>query len=64
MPPAVSSKLSRTIVRVLADPHVKARLVGDGWEAIGSSPEAFRAVMQSQIDYYGNLIKKHAIKAE
>ena len=47
--PAIVSKLQREIARILAVPEVRERFVSVAAEPVGSTPEQFRAHIESEI---------------
>ncbi len=58
------NQLSQEIVQVLNQPEVKARLLGFGLEATGSTPQEFAALLKSEITKWGKLIKEAGIKGD
>jgi len=48
-PPAIVSKLQREIARILAVPEVRERFASVAAEPVGSTPEQFRAHIESEI---------------
>ena len=63
-PPAIVQRLSQEIVRVLAQPDAKEKLLGIGVDAGGSTPEEFLATMKTDLARIGKLIKDAGITAE
>src|SRR5712691_9971787 len=49
-PQAIVAKLHEAIVRALAQPEVRERLVSEGAEVIGSTPEAFAAHITAELE--------------
>lgn len=64
LPGPVKAKLTAALRKVLANPQVKARLVSEGWQIVASTPEAFQQHMKTEVDFYGDLIRKNGIKAQ
>ena len=67
--PARTSKeivalLNREIVRVLNTPEVNTRLLEQGAEPIGNSPEQFAAVQKADIAKYSKLLRESGVKPE
>jgi tripartite-type tricarboxylate transporter receptor subunit TctC len=62
-PPAVVEKLSAEIRNALAAPEVKERLAPLGAEVSPSGPEQLGAMIRSERDRYGKLIREAKIKA-
>lgn len=63
-PPAVVEKLNAEIRKALADADVKARLAGLGAEVSPSSPEQLGALVRSEVDRYGRIVREAKIKAD
>lgn len=63
-PPAIVQQLSREISVSLNDPAMQERFLGAGIEAVGSTPAEFTAIVKSEIDVFGALIRKLNIRAE
>ena len=62
-PPAIVAKLNAEIHKALADPEVKDRLAGLGAEVSHSTPEALAALVRSEHERFGKLIREANIKA-
>jgi tripartite-type tricarboxylate transporter receptor subunit TctC len=60
-PAAIIDQLNREAVRFLATPAAKERIFNSGSEAIPDTPEAFAAVIKSEIALYGKLVKEAGI---
>ena len=63
-PRAIVDRLNALIVKALRTPEMKERLLADGAEAIGSTPEAFAAVMRRDIAKWAEVVKKSGARAE
>ncbi|MEN3354413.1 MAG: hypothetical protein V7640_2571 [Betaproteobacteria bacterium] len=63
-PAAIVRKLHLEIVRVLALPDTRSRLVDLGMEAIGSSPDEFAATINRDIAKWAKLIRQAEIRAD
>ncbi len=63
-PRAIVDRLHREIVRALKDPEVRDRLVADGAETVGSSPEEFAAYIRSESVKWAKVVKDVGIKPE
>ena len=57
-------KLHTGIVRALQNPEVRQRLLNDGAEPVGSSPEQFAAYIRSETEKWAKVIKAADIKPE
>jgi len=63
-PPAVIARLHAEIVKILADPALRARLADQGFEPVGNSPEEFGAYIKSEITKWGKAIRDAGIRPE
>ncbi len=63
-PQAIVAKLHAAIVHALAQPEVRERLVSEGAEVIGSTPEAFAAHITAELARMGKLIRDADIRME
>jgi tripartite-type tricarboxylate transporter receptor subunit TctC len=64
VPREIITRLHAQIVRGLGAPEVRERLVDQGAEIIGSTPEAFGAYMKAEQAKWGKLIRQVGIKSE
>ena len=64
MPRDVVAKVHRDMLRTLADPVVKERLITGGFDVVGSTPEEFLKFVQGESDKLGKLIRDNGIKVE
>ena len=63
-PKDVVAKLNAEIVKVLAIPDIRQRLVEGGSEVIGNSPEAADRFLHSEIARWGAVVKAANIRAD
>ena len=63
-PPAVVTRINAEVVRIGTLPDVRGRLTNLGFDIIGSSPEAFAALVRDQNARIGKVIRDAGIKAE
>ena len=63
-PQAVITQLNQAIVKSLAIPDVKERIVGLGADPVGSSPEEFGAFIKKEIATWAKVIKEVGITVE
>jgi tripartite-type tricarboxylate transporter receptor subunit TctC len=63
-PRAVVMKLNQEIVAILKLPDVKERLLADGAEPVGNTPEEFGAFIKSEIAKWAKVIKAAGLRAE
>ena len=50
--------------KVLASPEVKEKLLNQGAEAVGGSPEALGRVVKAELVKWDKVVKENGIKAE
>jgi len=63
-PPEVVVKLNSEIARILAQPAVKERLVGQGLDPVGGTPEQFGAYLKAEISKWAGVVKASGARAE
>jgi tripartite-type tricarboxylate transporter receptor subunit TctC len=63
-PREVVAKLNQEIVRILKIPEVRERLLAQGAEPVGDSPEAFARFIQSEAVKWGKLVKGLGLKID
>jgi tripartite-type tricarboxylate transporter receptor subunit TctC len=63
-PPAIVSKLNQNINLVLKMPDVQKRIQLEGATALGSTPEQFRAFLQSNIVKWGQVVQDSGAKVD
>ena len=63
-PRGVVMKLNGEIVAILKLPEVKDRLLADGAEPVGNSPEQFGEFIKSEIAKWGKVIRAAGLRAE
>jgi len=56
-PPAIVSRLSQEIARVLRLPNVSERLLSQGMEPVSNTPEDFSAYIKSEIAKWAKAVK-------
>ena len=64
MPADVTAKIAKDTAEAMKSPPIKARLIKLGATSIGSSPQEFGRLIQSDYDKWGPIIKAAGIKAE
>lgn len=57
-PPAVISRLSQALTKVLSRPDVRAQLQGAGWEARTSSPEQFTELVRKEVEKWKKIVSR------
>ena len=63
-PAAIIQLLNDVVNKALADPTIKEQMLGQGNELGGGSPEVFAALIKSEADRWGKLVKSAKIKPE
>ena len=63
-PKDVVNRMNAEINKIMAMPEVREKLVANGIEIQKGTPEEFGAVIQREVDKWGEVIKKANIKAE
>jgi tripartite-type tricarboxylate transporter receptor subunit TctC len=63
-PPAIVGRLNQEITRLLARPEVKDRFFAASMETVGGTPEALAALVKSETDKLGKVIKAAGIRAD
>lgn len=63
-PKAAIDRLNAAANKVLASPEVKEKLLNQGAEAVGGSPEALGRVVKAELVKWDKVVKENGIKAE
>jgi tripartite-type tricarboxylate transporter receptor subunit TctC len=63
-PPAIVTRLSQEIARVLRLPDVSERLLAQGMEPTSSTPEGFAAYIRSETAKWAKVVKAAGVKPE
>ena len=64
MPRAHADKLAAAVSAIVRAPEMRQRLFQQGWQAVGSSPEALANRIQADTRVLGGIIRAQQIKAE
>jgi tripartite-type tricarboxylate transporter receptor subunit TctC len=64
LPKAVVTRLHDELVKVLNQPDMRERIVADGSEPVGNTPEEFRRFMRADLDKWAKLVKESGAKLE
>jgi tripartite-type tricarboxylate transporter receptor subunit TctC len=64
VPGPVLKKLHGDFVAVLRSPEVEQRLIADGAEVIGNTPQEFARFIRVEVDKYANVVKQRGLKGE
>jgi tripartite-type tricarboxylate transporter receptor subunit TctC len=63
-PPAIVERLHRDTARVLQIPAVRERLLDQGFQPVGSTPEAFAELIRADLAKYAELVKVSGAKVD
>lgn len=63
-PRAVVARLNAEFVKALKTAEVRERLTHEGLQPLGSTPEAFAAMLRNDIAKWGKVVRESGIKAE
>jgi tripartite-type tricarboxylate transporter receptor subunit TctC len=63
-PPAIVTRLNQEITRLLARPDLKEKFLAAGMETVGGTPESLAALIKSEMDKLGRVIKAAGIRAD
>lgn len=63
-PADIVTRMSTEVTRAVQAPDVKAKLLQQGVESVGTTPEQFAKFMQSEIVRYGKIIKESGAKPD
>ena len=63
-PRAITAKLHEHIMKALAAPDVRERMIALGFEVVGNTPEQFAAQIKTDIARWGKVIREAGIRAD
>lgn len=63
-PPAAVARIQRELAKVLAQPEIAQKLVADGLEPVGNTPEEFRRFLAADKIKWGKVIQEAGIKMD
>ena len=64
MPRPIVTRLHDELVRILRQPEVRERIIADGGEPVGNSPEEFRQFMLADVAKWAKLVKESGAKLD
>jgi len=64
LPGPVVARLHEALVAILKQPEVRERIVADGSEPVGSTPEEFRRFMRADLDKWAKLVRESGAKLD
>ena len=62
LPAPLASRLNQDLLKVLNEPAIRERIVADGSEPVGSSPEEFRRFMHADLTKWAKVVKESGAK--
>jgi tripartite-type tricarboxylate transporter receptor subunit TctC len=63
-PPEIIAQLNREFVRAIAAPEVREKLSALGYEPVSNSPEQFAALIASDLERFGKIIREVGMRAD
>jgi len=63
-PPAIVSKYSQAVAKVLAAPNVQSKVVSFGWEPMTNTPEEFKKQLADEVLKWSTAIRENNIKLQ
>ena len=63
-PPAVIRTVNAAVLKAVAQPETRQRLVGEGYDVQGGTPEEFAALIRSDVKQYSRVIREARIRIE
>jgi len=64
LPKPIVARLHQEFIRILNEPDVRERIVADGSEPVGSSPEEFREFMLADLVKWAKVVKESGAKLD
>lgn len=62
--PEIVARMSGEVARVVHNPEVKARLLRQGVEVVGTTPEQFANFIRSEVARYGKIVRESGAKLD
>ena len=63
-PAEIVARLNRETLRALESPEVRDKLTGQGFEVVGSAPQAFAAFVAAESDKWAKVVRDYNIRAD
>ena len=64
LPAPILARLHAEIIRILAQPDIRERILGDGSEPVGNTPEEFTQYMHADLVKWSKLVKESGAKLD
>jgi tripartite-type tricarboxylate transporter receptor subunit TctC len=64
LPQPIVTRLHDELARVLAMPDVRERIINDGSEPVGNTPQEFRDFMTADLNKWAKLVKESGAKLD
>jgi tripartite-type tricarboxylate transporter receptor subunit TctC len=64
VPAAVARTFHEALVKTMATPEVKSRLLAQGVDIVGAGPREFEKILREEVDKWSKLVKRAGITAE
>jgi tripartite-type tricarboxylate transporter receptor subunit TctC len=61
---AAQARLAREVPRIIRDAETRQKLFGQGWQAVGTSPDGLKSRLRDETLLLGNIIRTRGIKIE
>jgi tripartite-type tricarboxylate transporter receptor subunit TctC len=63
-PPEIVARLNQEVVKILRSPEVKQTLSSEGADPVGSTPAEFAAVLQTETERWGKVVRQAGMKID
>jgi tripartite-type tricarboxylate transporter receptor subunit TctC len=64
VPAPIIKRLNEAFNRIISDPEIKPRMLGNGYEPIGGSPEKFGAHIHAEIAKWAPVVKATGVRVD